>query len=79
MPRFFVRASQIGVRDNGEKTVLIIGDDAMHITKSLRMKAGEPVCVCDMAGGEYDCRIESVGGGAPFRDRRKAEQYRAAL
>lgn len=61
MPRFFVRASQIGVRDNGEKTVLIVGDDAMHITKSLRMKAGESVCVCDMAGCEYDCRVESVG------------------
>ncbi len=61
MPRFFVKASQIGVRDDGEKTVLIIGDDAAHITKSLRMKAGESVCVCDMARREYDCSVVSVG------------------
>lgn len=61
MPRFFVKASQIGVRDNGEKTVLIVGDDAAHITKSLRMKEGESVCVCDMARREYDCTVVSVG------------------
>lgn len=61
MPRFFVRASQIGVRDDNTKTVLIIGDDAAHITKSLRMKEGESVCVCDMARREYDCTVVSVG------------------
>ena len=61
MPRFFVKASQIGVRDDGRKTVLIIGDDATHITKSLRMKEGESVCVCDMARREYDCSVASVG------------------
>ncbi len=61
MPRFFVKASQIGVRDDGRKTVLIIGDDAAHITKSLRMKEGERVCVCDMARREYDCTVSSVG------------------
>ena len=61
MPRFFVKASQIGVRDDGQKTVLIIGDDAAHITKSLRMKQGEGVCVCDMARREYDCTVVSVG------------------
>ncbi|MBQ2730273.1 MAG: 16S rRNA (uracil(1498)-N(3))-methyltransferase [Clostridia bacterium] len=61
MPRFFVKASQIGVRDDGRKTVLIIGDDALHITKSLRMKPGETLCVCDMARCEYDCSVISVG------------------
>jgi len=61
MPRFFVKASQIGVRDDGSKTVLIIGDDAAHITRSLRMKPGESVCVCDMARREYDCSVLSVG------------------
>lgn len=61
MPRFFVSASQIGVRDDGTKTVLIVGDDALHITKSLRMKSGEALCVCDMARREYDCTVVSVG------------------
>ncbi len=61
MPRFFVRASQIGLRDDGKKTVLIVGDDALHITKSLRMKEGEQVTVCDMARREYECSVVSVG------------------
>lgn len=61
MPRFFVTASQIGVRDNGQKTVLIMGEDASHITRSLRMKAGEGLTVCDMAGVEYECEILTTG------------------
>ncbi len=61
MPRFFVTASQIGVRDDGSKTVLIVGDDASHIARSLRMKEGEHITVCDMARTEYDCVILSVG------------------
>ena len=61
MPRFFVTASQIGVRDDLTKTVLITGDDASHITRSLRMKEGERIVVCDMARTEYDCEIVSVG------------------
>lgn len=61
MPRFFIKASQIGVRDDGTKTVLIVGDDALHITKSLRMKEGEEVSVCDMARREYICAVASVG------------------
>ena len=61
MPRFFVTASQIGVRPDGAKTVLIVGDDAAHIAKSLRMKEGERITVCDMARTEYDCVILSVG------------------
>lgn len=61
MPRFFVTAGQIGVRDNGDKTVMISGDDALHITRSLRMKEGERLTVCDMSSTEYDCEIISVG------------------
>ena len=61
MPRFFVRSSQIGIADGGRKTVMIPGEDASHITKSLRMRAGDSLVVCDMAGVEYDCRLTSVG------------------
>ena len=61
MPRFFVTASQIGVRDGGKKTVMICGADASHITRSLRMKTGERLTVCDMAGVEYECAVTSVG------------------
>ena len=61
MPRFFVTASQIGTRDDGTKTVLIVGDDASHIVRSLRMKTGDRLVVCDMARTEYDCTIVSTG------------------
>ena len=61
MPRFFVTSSQIGTKDNGDKTVMILGGDADHITRSLRMKPGERIVVCDMARVEYDCVIDSVG------------------
>ena len=61
MPRFFVRACQIGIDDTGVKTVRILGDDAHHITKSLRMRTGEIITVCDMERNEYTCSICSIG------------------
>lgn len=61
MPRFFIRASQLGIEDGGAQTVRILGDDAHHITKSLRMREGDTITVCDMARTEYSCRILSVG------------------
>lgn len=61
MPRFFICASQIGTEDGGAQTVRILGDDAHHITKSLRMREGDSITVCDMARTEYICRILSVG------------------
>ena len=50
MPRFFVRKEQI---ETG--IVTILGDDAHHISRSLRMAAGERITVCDMQKNEYDC------------------------
>ena len=52
MPRFFVRAQQI---EDG--IVTILGDDAHHISRSLRMAAGETVTVCDMQKFEYECEL----------------------
>ncbi len=50
MPRFFVTKDQIC----GD-TVTILGDDAHHISRSLRMAAGEHITVCDMQKNEYFC------------------------
>lgn len=61
MPRFFICASQIETEDGGAQTVRILGDDAHHITKSLRMREGDSITVCDMARTEYICQILSVG------------------
>lgn len=52
MPRFFVDSGQIG-----NQTVTILGEDAHHISRSLRMAAGETVTVCDGAGSDYLCRL----------------------
>ena len=53
MPRFFVRREQIS-----DGCVTILGDDAHHISRSLRMAAGESITVCDMQKTEYDCILE---------------------
>lgn len=52
MPRFFVDVSQI---EDG--IVTLTGDDAHHISRSLRMAAGEQITVCDGNGTEYDCEL----------------------
>ena len=52
MPRFFVTSSQI---ENG--TVRITGDDAHHLSRSLRAAVGDIVTVCDMASCEYECEL----------------------
>lgn len=54
MPRFFVTSTQI---ENG--IVTITGDDARHISRALRMAAGEHITVCDMARTEYDCELSA--------------------
>ena len=53
MPRFFVRKNQI---ENG--MIAILGDDAHHISRSLRMAKGDSIIVCDMQKTEYDCTLE---------------------
>ena len=52
MPRFFVRKDQIV-----DGMVTVTGDDAHHISRSLRMAAGERITVCDMQKNEYECEL----------------------
>ena len=52
MPRFFVTSSQI----DGH-TVTILGEDAHHISRSLRQAAGERITVCDMSRTAYECEL----------------------
>ena len=52
MPRFFLSASEIG-----DGFVTVTGDDALHISRSLRMRAGEHITVCDGNKTEYDCEL----------------------
>ena len=52
MPKFFVRQEQIR-----EGQITLRGDDAFHISRSLRMAKGERITVCDMQGQEYECEL----------------------
>ena len=52
MPRFFIRQDQIE-----GNTLTLIGEDAHHAARSLRMAVGDCVTVCDMQGNEYECKI----------------------
>ena len=54
MPRFFLD-------DINGGTATICGSDATHISKSLRMKIGEDITICDTKGSDYFCKIESIG------------------
>ena len=52
MPRFFVDKSQIE-----DANIVLRGDDAHHVARSLRMAVGDELTVCDREGREYRCRI----------------------
>ncbi len=56
MPRFFV--SELS------PLTVICGEDAGHISRSLRMKAGETLTLCDGSGQEADGVIESLSADA---------------
>ena len=56
MPRFF--------KEFFEESPVIIGQDALHIAKALRMKSGEALTVCDTKGFDYHCRIDTVSPDA---------------
>ncbi len=64
MPRFFINASDVVKEDCGgeiRKKIIIRGNDALHISRVLRMKQGERLVVCDSDGVEYSTEIEAVG------------------
>lgn len=59
MPRFFIRRNQIEECED-QKTVVISGDDAHHISRSLRMAVGEKIEVCDMQKTVYSCALSKI-------------------
>ena len=63
MPRFFIRAEQIITKDDNSKLVCVKGDDAHHISHSLRMTVGEEITVCDMQKNVYVCKISGFSDG----------------
>ncbi len=55
MPRFFIPPEQIV-----DTNAVILGEDARHIARSLRMAVGEDITVADGSGMVYTCRLSSI-------------------
>jgi len=55
MPKFFTKSDYIY-----DKELKIVGEDVSHISKVLRMSAGDNIIVCDGEGNDYDAVITSV-------------------
>jgi len=57
MPRFFLSSG-----DPEAGFFEITGEDAKHISFSLRMRVGEHLTICDGAGTDYNCVISEMDG-----------------
>lgn len=55
MPRFFIRRDAVS-----DGVIHITGEDAHHISRSLRMAVGEPLTACDMQGTEYESVLTRI-------------------
>lgn len=55
MPRFFVESQSI-LSDK----IVIGGEDAKHISLSLRARVGEKITACDGCGTDYECEIADI-------------------
>lgn len=55
MPKFFLDSAP------GE-TALLDGEDGRHISRSLRMRPGEALTLCDCRGTDYDGVIDTIDG-----------------
>ncbi|MBO5092090.1 MAG: 16S rRNA (uracil(1498)-N(3))-methyltransferase [Clostridia bacterium] len=58
MPRFFVNKEDIITDCEGTK-ITIRGEDAHHISRSLRMAVGEKIEICDKCGTVYSCVLSA--------------------
>ena len=55
MHRFFVQPDCIA---HGE--CIVCGEDVKHISKVLRLRAGDELIICDSCGSDYVCAIENI-------------------
>jgi 16S rRNA (uracil1498-N3)-methyltransferase len=64
MPKFFITEYEITVGN----TAYIIGDDAKHIKKSLRMKPEQKLTICNGRGNDFLARINKLENDAVLVD-----------
>lgn len=60
MPKFFLTFEANCQSLKVDDTIEITGPDALHISKTLRMRAGESLTVTDTKGIDYSCVIHSA-------------------
>lgn len=60
MPKFFITDYDLIVGN----TAYILGEDAHHLKKSLRIKNGDSIVVCDGVGKDYIAKVESMENDA---------------
>ena len=65
MPRFFVSGDSI---DAERKKLVITGEEARHISHSLRASVGDRFIVCDGEGSEYECVASGFDGSTVYCD-----------
>ena len=68
MPRFFTN-------EIDENNIVLTGDDANHVGRSLRMRVGEDITVC-CNGVDYCCKIGSITSDTVYLD--LVEKHRCA-
>lgn len=69
MPRFFVSKNNIS-----DKSILIDGEDVLHISRVLRMREGEELTICDGDKTDYLCKITSISKKEVICDILKCEE-----
>lgn len=74
MPRFFISPESLS--GDGSK-ITLTGDDAHHVSRSLRMRPGEKLTVCDGLGTDYFCRTSAFTGDTVTLDVEETTKSRA--
>lgn len=64
MPRFFLSDEFCYTQEMPlPENILLTGEDAFHLSVSLRARIGDDVTVCTANGIELDCTISAISGG----------------
>ena len=64
MPRFFLGEEfQYALDMPLPEHITLSGEDAFHLSVSLRARIGDEVTVCSSDGIEFDCKIDAISGG----------------
>lgn len=57
MPRFFFEPDLLSTDEKGNVQIVLTGDNARHISLSLRMRVGDSITLCDGRGHDHHCVI----------------------